>query len=247
MFVIDAQYTRKDIFQLIGVPPNTRGGKWDTGYFTHNNDYYLFVNIGIAGRTGHNYNNEFKGDLLHWVAKNNTKISHPTIQRLLHPAGFVYIFYRTDSRSPFMYAGTGIPIDYQATIPVRVTWKILGYYNDHYDTVFEPGILLEGSARELTSVSYERNPQARCICIQSKGYRCCVCNFDFEQVYGNLGCNYIQVHHITPISSSGTAHAVDPYTDLVPICANCHAMIHRRNPPLTIQELRGLLHKAINR
>ncbi len=46
-------------------------------------------------------------------------------------------------------------------------------------------------------------------------------------VYGNIGEGYIEVHHLNPISQTEGSHKVDPTTDLVPLCANCHAMIHR--------------------
>jgi putative restriction endonuclease len=38
---------------------------------------------------------------------------------------------------------------------------------------------------------------------------------------------------------------VDPETDLVPLCANCHAMAHRRRATVTsIDELKALVEKA---
>ena len=67
---------------------------------------------------------------------------------------------------------------------------------------------------------------------------CSVCGFDFQKQYGAIGKNFIHVHHIVPVSQMGDGYVVDPIKDLIPVCPNCHAMIHRTDPPLTIEELR---------
>ena len=50
---------------------------------------------------------------------------------------------------------------------------------------------------------------------------------DFENMYGELGKGFIHVHHIVPISMIGKEYKIDPIKDLVPVCPNCHAMLHR--------------------
>jgi 5-methylcytosine-specific restriction protein A len=101
--------------------------------------------------------------------------------------------------------------------------------------------LSEGMKRTVTVNSYERNPQARAICIKHWGKRCSVCDFDFHKVYGELGNDFIHVHHLTPISEIGERYQVDPINDLRPICPNCHAMIHRQTPALTIDQLKKII------
>jgi len=107
-------------------------------------------------------------------------------------------------------------------------------------------VFIEGTVRQITSNKYERNPHARKICIEKYGNKCSVCCFDFEKEYGILGKGFIHIHHIIPISDSGRAYRVDPINDLRPVCPNCHSMLHRRNPPLTIDELRIEKKKNIN-
>lgn len=68
-FQVGKQYTRRDICKIIGVPEDTKGGNWDTGYNQYNEDWFIFCNIGIPGRTGHNYNNLLIGDNLVWYGK----------------------------------------------------------------------------------------------------------------------------------------------------------------------------------
>jgi 5-methylcytosine-specific restriction protein A len=64
---------------------------------------------------------------------------------------------------------------------------------------------------------------------------------NFGDVYGEIGKGFIHIHHLIPISEIGTEYKINPITDLIPVCPNCHAMIHRTKQPLTIQELKSLI------
>jgi 5-methylcytosine-specific restriction protein A len=101
--------------------------------------------------------------------------------------------------------------------------------------------LVEGASTLITVNAYERNALAREQCLQHHGYSCCVCDFNFERVYGPIGKDYIHVHHIVPFSEIKTEYIVDPVKDLVPICPNCHAMIHRTIPALAVSQLKEVL------
>lgn len=98
----------------------------------------------------------------------------------------------------------------------------------------------EGAMSKVLVNRYERDPQARRVCLEKHGYRCSVCTFDFEKEYGDIGYGFIHVHHLTPLSSHKTEHSLNPVKDLVPVCPNCHAMLHSCNPPLLIEELREI-------
>ena len=99
----------------------------------------------------------------------------------------------------------------------------------------------EGATRTVTINAYERNVDARKQCIRHHGYKCLVCSFDFESMYGPIGKNYIHVHHLIPLAEIGTEYEIDPVHDLVPICPNCHAMIHKTRDRLTIGQLKQCL------
>lgn len=101
--------------------------------------------------------------------------------------------------------------------------------------------LSEGAKRTIVVNAYERNSRARELCIKHYGTTCVVCAFDFEKIYGELGKGYIHVHHLTPLSEIGRDYKVDPIEDLRPVCPNCHAMLHREDPALSIDELKYLL------
>lgn len=101
--------------------------------------------------------------------------------------------------------------------------------------------LMEGALRRVVSSQYERNPVARQACIKHYGAICFICGFSFESIYGQLGRGFIHVHHLVPVSSIGKEYQVNPIEDLRPVCPNCHAMLHRKDPPLTVDELQAIV------
>jgi HNH endonuclease len=100
---------------------------------------------------------------------------------------------------------------------------------------------IEGLSRQVLVNAFERSSAARENCINHYGPICMACAIDFTIVYGAIGAGFIHVHHTKPLSSVATSYQVDPIKDLVPVCPNCHAMLHRREPPLSIEELRSLI------
>jgi predicted HNH restriction endonuclease len=101
--------------------------------------------------------------------------------------------------------------------------------------------LVEGAVCRVSVNAYERNPEARRQCIEAHGTSCCICGFSFGAVYGEVAEGYIHVHHLRSLSEIGGEYVVDPVTDLRPVCPNCHAVLHRRIPAFTIEEVRGFL------
>lgn len=99
----------------------------------------------------------------------------------------------------------------------------------------------EGECKQVTRNSYERNREARNEALKHYGYTCAVCGFDFEKQYGELGHRFIHVHHLTPVANQGQVYQIDPVRDLRPVCPNCHAILHKRQPPYSIEELRALV------
>jgi len=99
----------------------------------------------------------------------------------------------------------------------------------------------EGASTLVKVNKYERNAKNRKACISHYGSVCQVCGFDFSLNYGQIGDGFIIVHHIVPVSKIGPDYIVDPINDLIPLCANCHAIIHRQDPPLTLSELKSMI------
>ena len=102
-------------------------------------------------------------------------------------------------------------------------------------------IYMEGAQKVILTNRYERNPKARARCIAVNGSACKVCGFDFGIAFGEEFSGKIEVHHIKPISEIGKEYVVDPVHDLVPVCPNCHMMLHSKfDGVYSIEELRHL-------
>lgn len=139
--------------------------------------------------------------------------------------------------------GSGKRIPDEAASKLETLWRErTGGASIPYPEESEAGTAIkEGAVTQVLINSYERNPEARERCIAKWGSSCAVCGFHFEYFYGELGKGYIHVHHLTPLSAIRQEYELDPVKDLRPVCPNCHSMIHRRSPPLSIEELENLV------
>jgi 5-methylcytosine-specific restriction protein A len=99
----------------------------------------------------------------------------------------------------------------------------------------------EGKTKTVLVNSYERNLVARQKCIEHYGAFCQVCNFDFGKIYGSIGKDFIHVHHVVDIATIGNEYSVDPIKDLIPVCPNCHSMLHKKKPAYLIDELKEMI------
>ncbi|WP_278186164.1 DUF3427 domain-containing protein [Bacillus timonensis] len=244
-FVIGQKYSRKDVKSFIGHPePNSVGGIWGTGYASYEGCYFIFANLGTAGRTGHNYPNNLTPDNLYWFSKGTETIHTPSMQQMMNGVNEVYIFTRDDNTNvDFVFQGLGYVKDFEDTKPAHVVW---GFTTDLTNVPEKfrgerRRRFIEGARKEVTLNKYERNPSARQACLDFYGYDCVICNINFEKVYGEIGMNFIHVHHEIEISTIGEEYAVNPIEDLKPVCPNCHAMLHKRKPAYNIEELKEII------
>ena len=140
----------------------------------------------------------------------------------------VLIYYRRFLKSSYNPTHEGrVP-------PTPVPAELYGTATDAKVPYSHKTTLKEGAiVQESHSTTHERNPELRRKCIeffksQNNGRIVCqCCGFDFSLAFQDIGDGYIEVHHRTPISQSDGEHEVDYRTDLVPLCSNCHSMIHR--------------------
>lgn len=102
----------------------------------------------------------------------------------------------------------------------------------------------EGKVTEVFVNRYERKREARIECIKHYGAVCQGCGFDFGEFYGTAAQGFIHVHHLVPLAEIGKSYSVDPIKDLVPLCPNCHAVVHLTKPMLTIEQLKKLTKKS---
>lgn len=97
----------------------------------------------------------------------------------------------------------------------------------------------EGAEKRSVIKRRERNPRNRLLCLRIHGYSCKICGTDPRQIYGEAGA-ILEVHHLEPLAQQQTPRVYDPETDLIPLCPNCHRVVHSRRPvPWTPQEISG--------
>jgi predicted HNH restriction endonuclease len=70
--------------------------------------------------------------------------------------------------------------------------------------------------------------------------------FDFLAVYGEVGRGYLECHHLLALADLVAARATR-LSDVVLVCSNCHRMIHRKRPWLTLASLAGLIDATARR
>ena len=115
----------------------------------------------------------------------------------------------------------------------------------------EDDIINEGKAGHISTNTKSRSDKLRKAAIDfyktSAGHlKCCVCGFDFEETYGNLGKDYIQIHHEHPVcqyDDDGVESFIkDAIKNVKPLCANCHCMVHRnKKNAISVNELKKLI------
>lgn len=122
--------------------------------------------------------------------------------------------------------------------------SLVDYIMGVFETVtINESELIEGAGHQVYTTRYERNPVARNRCIELKGCKCSICGFDFEKIYGEIGKGFIHVHHIVPVSEISESYRVDYEKDLIPVCPNCHAMLHRKSG--SVEELKEIINKNV--
>jgi predicted HNH restriction endonuclease len=88
---------------------------------------------------------------------------------------------------------------------------------------------LEGEAVEKSLSVRERDPRIRKEILKKYGYSCCICGFNFKDIYGNYE-ECIEVHHLSPLAKRAKGEKTD-IDDLIVLCPNCHRAIHKSEDP----------------
>jgi hypothetical protein len=184
------------------------------------------------------------------VAWLNLPDRHPTLDAKLVFEGLEEALDKCgyEVRSSVRAGGPGTPIAMRvkfATTPSAPEWS-----RGHVETLEEIRLpeevpsgttYSEGSVERVLVNRYERDPRARQECIRYYGTKCFLCGFDFAAQYGGVMAGFIHVHHLASLASVGEDYEVDPVEDLRPVCPNCHAVLHRKEPPYSLEDVRRFL------
>lgn len=184
--------------------------------------------------------------------------SHAANQRIIQAqrkGDEIHLFYRKRHHMPFTYEGWIYLVAYRLFLdkPSRFRFAI-----DQQMTLAEDSIATEeethgiiddlftldeeGQKRLYQHITYERSRKNRAKAIEIHGTSCLVCGFNFNKVYGaNFARNFIEVHHVKSIVEQNEV-PINPTTDLIPLCSNCHSMVHKkRGKIIPLNELQTLL------
>ena len=150
-----------------------------------------------------------------------------------------------DYREPFSKEDTGgtavtSPISGGGQVPIRQSNPAPGSEFTQVDREYD-----EGLRHQAERKFFKRNPGLIQEAKATYGCTCQVCGFDFEKTYGALGSDFAEGHHMSPLSERASDEWTTPIqtsiADIAVLCSNCHSMIHRRRPALSIEELRATL------
>ncbi len=106
----------------------------------------------------------------------------------------------------------------------------------------------EGNPQIVSHIRRERSPKLvkakKEAVLKKENKLCCeVCGFDFAATYGELGDGFCEVHHLKQLSESD-GEVETKLEDLAIVCSNCHRIIHRQDPMLTIEKLKEEIAKV---
>ena len=198
------------------------------------------------------YQDHFEDDRLMMEGETN----HANDQRIVRAkesGDEIHLFYRERHHSAFTYFGPIELVHHElcADVPSKFVFQtqktealassaLIAEEMTHgqgTDFIGDP----EGKKRYLLHVTYASSPRNRANAIKIHGTVCKCCGFDFNAVYGpEFARDYIEIHHIKSITE--TNGEVNPATDLVPLCSNCHSMVHRkRGEILPVNELQQII------
>lgn len=200
------------------------------------------------------YQNSFENGIL----KIEGESSHTADLRIVDAEGVgeeIHFFFRRKHHQPFTYEGRLFLSNYQllTNSPSRFEFTVVpldaltgDFGNEreasrkNSDIEFVP----DGEGRRILRQHfvYERSDRNRRKAIEIHGNTCLACGFNFDTVYGAKHAkHYIEVHHVRSVIEQ-RGRPVDPSTDLIPLCSNCHCMAHRgRDRILGLEELRRLI------
>ena len=256
MFSTGSFYSRVDVWNQVRPGEDFPfDGDWLTGYVEEAARLFIFAEVEAEGADRSFFANTFDPATgqFQWCGKPNSHSAQPVFENLFQGQVTPHLFVRwSDGSEFFCYLGE-VNIDgYEDNIgsrsgrAIKVIFSVIqseaGLFAPLGDRVSLDR--LEGEKLVVQVNRYERDPRLRALCLLKHGSNCKICGFDFEKAYGLLGRGFCHVHHLEPLSEVKGPHLVDPNIDLIPVCPNCHAMLHSRTPALSLADIRAAIKRS---
>jgi predicted HNH restriction endonuclease len=240
-------YTREELRGMFNITDATL----NTGVFRPqgHDSVWLFVTLHKTPDRAQ-YSDFLDGDILQWDGQTSGRTDSLIINHKSQGLELL-LFYRKQKyeypKAAFRCEGSFEYVSHTGKNPThfmlkRVRNLEIAVALDLESLEAEEELFEEGGKKQRYTNYYERDRKLRVAAIAHHGTKCMVCGFDFENLYGEHGKGYIEVHHLTPVSSLNQKQKVNPKTDMAVVCSNCHRMIHRRKDKvLSIEELQSLM------
>lgn len=240
--VVGRIYTRNRLREMFGIKDATI----NTGVFRPkgHDSVWLFVTEDKSPDQTQ-YHDRLENDVLHWDGQTSGRTDHLIVGHKGQGLELLLFYRKSKSEHPgagFRYEGPFEYVKHEGKHPTRFTLRRASSVEDvvasDLDSLREEEEHFEGQKKQRFTNYYERSKQLRAKAVEHHGVTCEVCGFNFEKVYGERGKDYIEVHHLIPVSTLGEETKVDPKNDMTVLCSNCH---RRQDQVLTPGELRSLL------
>jgi hypothetical protein len=102
-FEVGRDYTRTDIYDLLGVPQDKRHGAWNRGYREWAGEMFIFATVGVGTTSGFDYDNALHADgSMTWTGVASSHVDQPQVQAILDLARVTHVFVRESDRGPFV-------------------------------------------------------------------------------------------------------------------------------------------------
>lgn len=210
-------------------------------------DLFFLMRLGVEpkGIIGCGYVSSKPYPLTHWdeqkAKEGKSALRTDLLFKALSEKPIVYLSYLQNKYPNYTWTpqagGLSVPDEIAGELFSRIQANTKFSFRPSAKTDIE--LYAEGKSKSVTYKTYDRSPAARQACIEHYGYSCTVCGFNFEEAYGAIGSKYIEVHHLKQVADIGEEYLVDPIRDLRPVCANCHRMLHKTRPSISIDELQA--------
>lgn len=239
-------YSRDDLRRMFAIVDATI----NNGVFHpkgHDSLWLFVTETKTSDRT--QYSDKLEGDILQADGQTSGRTDRMIVEHDANGLELVLFYRKHKSEFPhggFRYEGVFRYRSQSGNNPKHFTFErvdaVLATVEHDIEALRVEETYHEGAATKALVNRYERDPKLRAAAIRLHGLQCQACGFSFASTYGARGKDFIEVHHLTPVSGYGRSVDVDPAKDMAVVCSNCHRMIHRdARTPLSLDDLRLLL------
>ncbi|MBT9450215.1 HNH endonuclease [Akkermansia glycaniphila] len=209
-------------------------------------EFYLFLqNKALKPRTCQSYINAIKNKISNYLQNEKILAHNHTLFHINDPALLFAIQHGFELSESFRESNIIGHNMYSCALGHYIQF-IHSYTKDNPSSIIKEQTALivrtEGGRRVVVSTLIERNPALRNAAIAIHGTTCLGCGFNFGETYGTYGEGYIEIHHVYPLGKETRYVKTSVATDLIPLCSNCHCMVHhKKDYVLSLNELQMIL------